>query len=110
MAKVGPNAVNLAIAEMIGQLLTFTTHPTGQAKPNQTKPNQTPSYLLVRPNQASFLIPFLPALFAEIQFHLFPSNTWGLYQPLYLSRKTFKILWKLIELIGVTFSCNNSIQ
>ena len=27
MAKVGPNAVNLAIAEMIGQLLTFTTHP-----------------------------------------------------------------------------------
>ena len=29
MAKVGPNAVNLAIAEMIGQLLTFTTHPTG---------------------------------------------------------------------------------
>ena len=32
MAKVGPNAVNLAIAEMIGQLLTFTTHPTGQTK------------------------------------------------------------------------------
>ena len=30
MAKVGPNAVNLAIAEMIGQLLTFTTHPTDQ--------------------------------------------------------------------------------
>ena len=29
MAKVGPNAVNLAIAEMIGQLLTFTTHPNG---------------------------------------------------------------------------------
>ena len=28
MAKVGPNAVNLAIAEMIGQLLTFTTHPS----------------------------------------------------------------------------------
>ena len=27
MAKLGPNAVNLAIAEMIGQLLTFTTHP-----------------------------------------------------------------------------------
>ena len=27
MAKVGPNAVNLAIAEMIGQLLTFTTNP-----------------------------------------------------------------------------------
>ena len=31
MAKVGPNAVNLAIAEMIGQLLTFTTHPIQQA-------------------------------------------------------------------------------
>ena len=31
MAKVGPNAVNLAIAEMIGQLLTFTTHPTMDA-------------------------------------------------------------------------------
>ena len=30
MAKVGPNAVNLAIAEMIGQLLTFTTHPSQQ--------------------------------------------------------------------------------
>ena len=30
MAKVGPNAVNLAIAEMIGQLLTFTTHPNVQ--------------------------------------------------------------------------------
>ena len=30
MAKVGPNAVNLAIAEMIGQLLTFTTHPIDQ--------------------------------------------------------------------------------
>ena len=30
MAKVGPNAVNLAIAEMIGQLLTFTTHPSLQ--------------------------------------------------------------------------------
>ena len=29
MAKVGPNAVKLAIAEMIGQLLTFTTHPIG---------------------------------------------------------------------------------
>ena len=27
MAKVGPNAVNFAIAEMIGQLLTLTTHP-----------------------------------------------------------------------------------
>ena len=27
MAKVGPNAVNLAIAEMIGHLLTLTTHP-----------------------------------------------------------------------------------
>ena len=31
MAKVGPNAVNLAIAEMIGQLLTFTTHPNVHA-------------------------------------------------------------------------------
>ena len=29
MAKVGPNAVNFAIAEMIGQLLTLTTHPNG---------------------------------------------------------------------------------
>ena len=36
MAKVGPNAVNLAIAEMIGQLLTFTTHPSGH--PSQTIP------------------------------------------------------------------------
>ena len=32
MAKVGPNAVNLAIAEMIGQLLTFTTHPSVHAE------------------------------------------------------------------------------
>ena len=29
MAKVGPNAVNFAIAEMIGQLLTLTTHLIG---------------------------------------------------------------------------------
>ena len=37
MAKVGPNAVNLAIAEMIGQLLTFTTHPNvHQCKRNST--------------------------------------------------------------------------
>ena len=27
MAKVGPNTVNFAIAEMIGQLLTVTTYP-----------------------------------------------------------------------------------
>ena len=27
MAKVGPNAGNFAIAEMIGQLLKLTTHP-----------------------------------------------------------------------------------
>ena len=27
VTKVGPNAVNFAIAEMIGQLLTLTTHP-----------------------------------------------------------------------------------
>ena len=27
MAKVGPNAINFAIAEMTGQLLTLTTHP-----------------------------------------------------------------------------------
>ena len=38
MAKVGPNAVNLAIAEMIGQLLTFTTHPTGQSRHNLAAP------------------------------------------------------------------------
>ena len=30
MAKVGPNAVNFAIAEMIGQLLTLTTDPSVQ--------------------------------------------------------------------------------
>ena len=29
MAKVGPNAVNFGIAEMIGQLLTLTNHPNG---------------------------------------------------------------------------------
>ena len=29
MSKVGPNAVNFAIAEMIGQLLTLTTQPNG---------------------------------------------------------------------------------
>ena len=36
MAKVGPNAVNLAIAEMIGQLLTFTTHPNEYSTGDQT--------------------------------------------------------------------------
>ena len=30
MAKVGPNAVNFSIAEMIGQFLTLTTHPIEQ--------------------------------------------------------------------------------
>ena len=35
MAKVGPNAVNLAIAEMIGQLLTFTTHPNDHGHDNE---------------------------------------------------------------------------
>ena len=42
MAKVGPNAVNLAIAEMIGQLLTFTTHPNGGTgcTGNRTKMHQ----------------------------------------------------------------------
>ena len=31
MAEVGPNAVKFAIAEMIGQLLTLTTHPNTHA-------------------------------------------------------------------------------
>ena len=39
MAKVGPNAVNLAIAEMIGQLLTFTTHPSVQTLEQSTSSN-----------------------------------------------------------------------
>ena len=30
MAKVGPNAINFAIPEMTGQLLTLTTHPNVQ--------------------------------------------------------------------------------
>ena len=44
MTKVGPNAVNFAIAEMIGQLLTLTTHPNGDMlkarTQNMSKNNQ----------------------------------------------------------------------
>ena len=36
MAKVGQNAVNFAITEMISQHLTLTTHPTDQLTGKET--------------------------------------------------------------------------
>ena len=62
MAKVGTNAVNFAIAEMIGQLLTFTSHP--KLGPNGhgdfEEPHHHRYHYQTSPKDTLIILPFHP--------------------------------------------------